>query len=85
MADKEINQVGALGEIEFLAQAISGALNPAHAQCGELGNLLGGEVEAQQGAEAQVGWRECRILSLEFLEEILVDEVLAIDDESDDN
>ena len=62
-------------EVEFLAQAVASTLDPTHAQACKLGNILSREVETQQGTETQVGRCERRVLCLEVLEEILVDEV----------
>ena len=61
--------------IEFFAEAVAGAFHTTHAELGELGDVFGGEVEAQQSAESQVAGCERRIFLLQVFEEILVNEV----------
>lgn len=73
--EEEVDEGGAFVEVEFFAEAVAGAFHTTHAELGELGDVFGGEVEAQQSAESQVAGCERRIPLLQIFEEILVNEV----------
>ena len=45
--EEEVDERGAFVEVEFFAEAVAGAFHTTHAELGELGDVLGGEVEAQ--------------------------------------
>ena len=74
-ADEEVDEVLVGGEGELATETEAGAFDAADGKVGEGGDLLGGEIEAKEGAELQIAGREGGIALLEVAEEVLVDEV----------
>ena len=57
-ADEEVDEVLVGGEGELATETEAGAFDAADGEVGEGGDLLGGEVEAEEGAELQVAGGE---------------------------
>ena len=74
-ADEEVDEVLVGGEGELATETEAGAFDTADGEVGEGGDLLGGEIETEEGAELQIAGGEGGIALLEVAEEVLVDEV----------